>query len=188
MKKQALRKIYKQKREDLSSQEIQILQENIYQQIFNLDFSGVKTVHVFLTLEKFKEINTQPIISFFRETGKRVVVSKCNFEDNSLSHFYFDEDTELERNKFGVPEPINAQQVDEVELDLIFVPLIISDENNYRVGYGKGFYDRFLLNCRKDALKIGLNFFEPIVKIEDVNEFDVALDTILFPTLNFKTS
>ena len=55
------------------------------------------------------------------------------------------------------------------------------DEQYYRVGYGKGFYDRFLANCRKDVKKIGLNFFKPISNITDVNEFDIALDEVIYP-------
>lgn len=181
MKKEELRKIYKQKRENLLPIELENLQENIYQQIYSLDISTVKTVHLFLTLKKFKEIDTQPIINFFRENNREIVVSKCNFKDNSLSHFYLEENTKLVLNKFGVPEPENATPVLEKDLDLVFVPLLISDKQNFRVGYGKGFYDRFLANCRKDCKKIGLNFFAPIAKIEDVDNFDIALDNIIYP-------
>lgn len=183
MTKSALRKIYKQKRNAFTFEEIQKLQGNIYNQIYNLDISKVKNVHLFLTLNKFKEIDTEPIINFFRSKNKQIVVSKCNFKDNTLSHYYLEEHTVLELNKFGVPEPVNAKKVYEKELDLIFVPLLISDKNNFRVGYGKGFYDRFLTNCRKDCKKIGLNFFKPIAKIDDVNEFDVALDAVIYPKL-----
>lgn len=181
MKKQDLRKIYKQKRNELSFEEIQQLQENIYQQIYDLDISKIKNVHLFLTLKRFKEIDTMPIINYFRKHKKQIVVSKCNFDDNTLSHFYFDESTKLAVNKFGVPEPVNAVQVDEKALDLIFVPLLISDEKKYRVGYGKGFYDRFLANCRKDCKKIGLNFFKPISNIKDINVYDIALDVVIYP-------
>ncbi|MDP5106550.1 MAG: 5-formyltetrahydrofolate cyclo-ligase [Polaribacter sp.] len=181
MKKQELRKIYKQKRNELTFDEIEKLQENIYQQIFNLDISKVKTVHLFLTLKKFKEIDTQPIIDYFRKHQKQIVVSSCNFDDTTLSHFYLEENTKLELNKFGVPEPIDAKLAKETALDLVFVPLLISDKNNYRVGYGKGFYDRFLLNCRKDCKKIGLNFFKPILNIFDINTFDIALDAVIYP-------
>ena len=181
MKKVNLRKIYKQKRNELTFEEIQELQENIYKQIYDLDISKVKIVHLFLTLRKFKEINTQPIIDYFREHKRQIVVSKCNFKDNSLSHFYLEENTNLELNKFGVPEPVDTKSVEENQLDLIFVPLLISDEDNYRVGYGKGFYDRFLSNCREDCKKIGLNFFKPISKIIDVHEFDISLDCVMYP-------
>jgi 5-formyltetrahydrofolate cyclo-ligase len=138
-------------------------------------------VHVFLSISKFKEIDTVPLISYFRNSNKRIVISKCNFKDNTLSHFYFEDDTVLALNKFGVPEPVAAELVEENKLDLIFIPMLISDDKKFRVGYGKGFYDRFLSNCRKDAKFIGLNFFPPITAIEDKNEFDIPLHQVIYP-------
>ena len=181
MKKQELRALYKQKRKDLTEIQIKGLQENIYQQIYNLDLSTVKNVHLFLSMPKFKEIDTAPLITYFRNKNKRIVVSKCNFKDNTLSHFYLEENTVLSLNKFGVLEPVAAELVEENKLDLIFIPMLISDDKKFRVGYGKGFYDRFLLNCRKDAKFIGLNFFPPITAIEDKNEFDIPLHQVIYP-------
>ena len=181
MKKQELRALYKQKRNNLTEIQIKGLQENIYQQIYNLDLSTVKNVHLFLSMPKFKEIDTTPLITYFRNKNKRIVVSKCNFKDNTLSHFYLEEDTVLSFNKFGVLEPVAAELVEENKLDLIFIPMLISDDKKFRVGYGKGFYDRFLLNCRKDAKFIGLNFFPPITAIEDKNEFDIPLHQVIYP-------
>jgi len=181
MNKLELRKIYKQKRQDLSSTEIQQLQQNIYSQIYTLDISNIKTIHIFLTLEKFKEINTKPIVDYFRSKNIKIVVSKSDFTNNSLSHFYLEEYTQIELNKYEIPEPKNAIQAKEIDFDAVFVPLLISDENNYRVGYGKGFYDRFLSNCRKDCKKIGLNFFPPIKKIVNKNQFDISLDLVIYP-------
>ena len=181
MKKQELRALYKQKRKDLTEIQIKGLQENIYQQIYNLDLSTVKNVHLFLSMPKFKEIDTAPLITWFRNKNKRIVVSKCNFKDNTLSHFYLEENTVLSLNKFGVLEPVAAELVEENKLDLIFIPMLISDDKKFRVGYGKGFYDRFLLNCRKDAKFIGLNFFPPITAIEDKNEFDIPLHQVIYP-------
>jgi len=157
------------------------LQENIYQQIYNLDLSTVKNVHLFLSMPKFKEIDTAPLITWFRNKNKRIVVSKCNFKDNTLSHFYLEENTVISLNKFGVLEPLAAELVEENKLDLIFIPMLISDDKKFRVGYGKGFYDRFLSNCRKDAKFIGLNFFPPIKAIEDKNEFDIPLHQVIYP-------
>ncbi|WP_298767155.1 5-formyltetrahydrofolate cyclo-ligase [uncultured Polaribacter sp.] len=181
MDKTALRKIYKHKRQGLSLLKISELQESIYQQIYALDLSSIETIHIFLSLEKFKEIDTQPIINFFRAKKKKIVVSKSDFNSNTLTHFYLEENTKIELNAYGIPEPVNAVKVSEKILDLVFVPLLISDENNYRVGYGKGFYDRFLSNCRKDCKTIGLNFFTPISKIKDLNAFDVPLDKVFYP-------
>ncbi len=181
MKKAELRKIYKHKRKNLSSDEICQLQEDIYNQIYDLDISNIKTIHIFLSLEKFKEIDTKPIIEYFRDKNIKIVVSKSDFTNNSLTHFYLEKDTEIEVNTYGIPEPKDAEQVSETIIDLVFVPLLISDELGFRVGYGKGFYDRFLSNCRKDVKKIGLNFFKPISNISDVNAFDVALDEVIYP-------
>ena len=181
MKKQELRALYKQKRKDLTEIQIKGFQENIYQQIYNLDLSTVKNVHLFLSMPKFKEIDTAPLITYFRNKNKRIVVSKCNFKDNTLSHFYLEENTLLSMNKFGVLEPVAAELVEENKLDLIFIPMLISDDKKFRVGYGKGFYDRFLSNCRKDAKFIGLNFFPPITAIEDKNEFDIPLHQVIYP-------
>ncbi|UAM97074.1 5-formyltetrahydrofolate cyclo-ligase [Polaribacter litorisediminis] len=181
MIKSELRKIYKLKRNALIFEQIQKMQENIYNQIYDLDISEINNIHIFLTLDKFKEISTTPIIDYFRKHQKRIIVSKSDFTDNTLTHFYLEENTEIVISKHGIPEPKNAESVLETEIDLVFVPLLISNNDNYRIGYGKGFYDRFLSKCKKDVKKIGLNFFKPIAKIDDINAFDVPLDDVMYP-------
>jgi len=183
MLKAQLRKTYKQKRKDLSLNEIQNLEKNIYQQIFEYDFSKVKNIHIFLPIEKQKEINTYPIINFLRTQQKQIIISKSNFTNHTLEHFIFEKATKLVVNKYGIPEPQNAKKIKVKEIDLVFVPLLISDKQNFRVGYGKGFYDRFLSECSSKIKTIGLNFFKPILKIEDCNQFDVQLDKIIFPKI-----
>ena len=181
MLKKELRSIYKKKRETLTSEEIDGFQKSIYKQVFDLDFSSVHTIHIFLSIEKQKEIDTYPIVEFLRQNKKRIVISKSCFKTATLAHFVFDEKTVLEINKYGIPEPIEAERITEKEIDLVFVPMLVSDENNFRVGYGKGFYDRFLSACKKEVQTIGLNFFAPISNIEDVNSYDIALDKVIYP-------
>ena len=181
MNKTALRKIYKQKRKNLSAFEVEYLQENIYQQVFESDFSSIHTIHVFLPIERLLEINTNPIIDFLLLKNKMIVVSVSDFSTNTLKHFLFDRTTKLKVSSYGIPEPINGIEIDPKKIDLVFVPLLISDEKKYRVGYGKGFYDRFLAECRTDVKTIGLNFFKPIDTIEDTNEFDIPLDKVIYP-------
>lgn len=181
MVKKELRKLYKQKRKELTKNEIENFQQNIYAQIFQINFSNSENIHIFLSIEKQKEINTYPIINFLRSINKTIIISKSDFKTNTLQHFIFDKSTKLEINSYGIPEPINAVKIDVKEIDLVFVPLLISDKKNYRVGYGKGFYDRFLSECKKNVKTIGLNFFEPINIIKDINEFDIPLDKIIYP-------
>lgn len=182
MKKAELRKIYKLKRKSLSAAEIDQLQKNIYDQIFQCDFSQIKYVHIFLPILRHKEIDTYPIIAHLRTLGKIIVISKSDFETNTLQHYIYDEDTDIVVNDYGIPEPEGAIAIAATKIDLVFVPLLISDHKNYRVGYGKGFYDRFLTDCKPNIKTIGLNFFSPIPQIEDITKFDVALNQIIYPT------
>jgi len=179
--KKELRKIYKQKRKELTENQIKGFQKSIYSQVLNSDFSQTKSIHIFLPIENQKEINTYPIIQFLREQDKQIIISKSCFKTSTLSHFVFDDNIVLEINKYGIPEPVNAKEFDVKEIDLVFVPMLVSDQLNYRVGYGKGFYDRFLSDCKQNIKTIGLNFFAPIPKIKDVDSFDIALDEVIYP-------
>lgn len=66
-------------------------------------------------------------------------------------------------------------------IDIVFIPLLIFDKEYNRVGYGYGFYDKFLINCRVDVIKIGLSLLEPISRIIDINMDDIPLDIVVTP-------
>jgi 5-formyltetrahydrofolate cyclo-ligase len=86
------------------------------------------------------------------------------------------------KNKYNILEPIGNNMVAPEILDLIFVPLLAFDKRGYRVGYGKGYYDRYLARCRKDVTTIGFSFFEPVDAIDDIGEFDVPLRYCITPS------
>ena len=182
MKKHEARELYKQKRKKLSQKQVEIFQKSIYNQIYDLDLTKIEYIHIFLPIVKQKEINTFRIINFLHEQKKTVIISKSNFNDHTLKHFIFTDKTKLIENSYGIPEPMTGEEIDVKKIDLVFVPLLISDKKNYRVGYGKGFYDRFLASCRKDVITIGLNFFPPIALISDTNKFDIPLNNIIYPS------
>jgi 5-formyltetrahydrofolate cyclo-ligase len=92
-----------------------------------------------------------------------------------MESYVFETDTQIIENTWGIPEPYNAVKFDDA-IDIILIPLLCFDNSGFRVGYGKGFYDRFLLNCNQNIIKIGLSLFEPIDKIDDVDKFDVKMD------------
>ncbi len=180
MLKNELRTLYKAKRKALDQGTINNYQQRIYEQVFSINYDTINSVHIFLPIKQQIEVDTYPIIRFFRRKKTNIIISKSNFKTASLQHYLFEEDTKLVTNSYGIPEPINAKPFLAHDIDLVFVPLLISDQQNYRVGYGKGFYDRFLNNCKPNIRTIGLNFFKPILKIQDINEFDIALQTIIY--------
>ena len=78
-------------------------------------------------------------------------------------------------------EPAGGKPVSEDQIDVVIVPLLVFDEKGNRVGYGKGFYDRFLSRCREDVIKIGLSFFDAEKRIDDTDEFDIPLTYCITP-------
>lgn len=138
--------------------------------------------HLFLTITQKGEVNTHPILDILHGRDKKIVISKANFVDGSLSHFLLEDDTRLIPSKYGIPEPENGQEVSPELLDVVFVPLLAYDKNGMRLGYGKGFYDRFLAKCSQDCKKIGLSFFEPEPELIPSDSWDLPLDLVVTPS------
>ena len=105
---------------------------------------------------------------------------------DDLEHIAFDAGTVFAENRWGIREPVAGRTVDPSDIDIVIVPLLCFDTRGFRVGYGKGYYDRFLAKCRPDCLKAGVSLFPPIAAIDDVNRFDVKLDICVTPEATVK--
>jgi 5-formyltetrahydrofolate cyclo-ligase len=140
-------------------------------------------VHVFLPILKNNEVNTWPIIQRLRreQPEVRVAVPVTDAVQNILTHHHLTDEAVLVENAWGIPEPQNARIMYAHEVDMVLVPLLAFDKAGHRVGYGKGFYDRFLADCRPDVLKVGLSLEPPVAHITDANIYDVPLDAVVMP-------
>ncbi|GAL62151.1 5-formyltetrahydrofolate cyclo-ligase [Algibacter lectus] len=87
----------------------------------------------------------------------------------------------IKKNNYNIPEPIDGIEILDDKVEVVFIPLLAFDTLGNRVGYGKGFYDRFLVKCKPETIKIGLSFFEASAEITDVFESDVRLDYCVTP-------
>ncbi len=183
MNKAELRKIYLQKRRNLRQEEVRMSSLNLLTQMKETAIFQKKIFHIFLPIEHKKEIFTWFIINFVWSKGKTIVVSKSNFEDKTMKHFILEKETPLRENRYGIPEPVSVQSINPNQIEVVFVPMLISDEQNNRVGYGKGVYDRFLMKCSEDVLSIGLNFFSPVKRITGINSLDVPLKRVFTSSL-----
>ncbi len=182
--KKELRKEYLSKRKVLSDQEIGQLNKNLFQEFKAYSLTGMRFIHFFLPIQKFREPNTLPIIHWLllNHPEINIVISKSNMETNLMEHFLWNNQQELISSRWGIQEPHSGTKVLPQQLDAVIIPLLIFDRKGNRVGYGKGFYDRFLNDCRKDCKKIGLSFFHPVEQIEDVGLHDAKLDACITPT------
>jgi 5-formyltetrahydrofolate cyclo-ligase len=197
MKKPELRRHYLSIRKAISAEEITIKSQQITDLFFqNFDLSAIKYLHVFLPIIRQNEIDTWLIIRELElvntNAGRvlnpacvdpiNIIIPKVIAENSELEHYLFDEKNLIE-NYWGILEPSgeNQEKILPEQIDLVIIPLLIFDKNGNRIGYGKGFYDRFLQQCKPETLKIGLCLEEPIETIEDVNEFDVKMDFCITP-------
>ncbi|HTN06478.1 5-formyltetrahydrofolate cyclo-ligase [Agriterribacter sp.] len=183
MNKKELRNIYRQKRLLLGEAETDKMQDLIMIRFQELALPFLHYMHTYLPMDIQKEVDTYPVMEFlkFSNPGLNIVVPKTHVESNSMTHYIYDENTVLVKNAYHIMEPAGGQTINSADIDLVLVPLLAFDERGYRVGYGKGFYDRFLLQCRKDVIKIGLSFFQAEPLIDDTDEFDIPLTHCVTP-------
>jgi len=182
MTKALLRSKYKTLRNSLTSSHIEDKSLAIANQLLNLDIWDKSFYHLFLTIEEQKEVNTEYIMNILNGKDKNIVVSKSNFANNSMIHYLLTDSTKLKKNNYNIPEPVDGIEVKNQQLEIVFVPLLAFDESGNRIGYGKGFYDRFLSQCNPKTLKIGLSFFNPEKTIE-VSQNDIKMDYVVTPDL-----
>lgn len=175
-----LRSHYKKKRLSLTKQEVDHLSQRVCKQLDKLSIWRLKHYHIFISISKYNELDTSSIINKLKSEKKIIIVPKIS--NNELVHIAINDQTEFSINEYGIKEPNNGNHFIIENLDLIFIPLLAYDLEGHRVGYGKGYYDRFLKLTNKSSLKIGLSFFDPINKIQDIDDNDVKLDYCITPT------
>lgn len=184
MNKSTFRKLYKEKRSELAVSIIVEKSGLIANRFFeNIDLGVVKTFHTYLRLAKFNEIDTSIIyFRLWRDFDEVTTVApRMRPETYAIESVVFNSATDIAENSWGIREPVGGLTVEPGEINLVIVPLLCFDERGYRVGYGKGIYDRFLAECRPDCIKVGLSFEPPVKSIEDVDGHDIALDICVTP-------
>jgi 5-formyltetrahydrofolate cyclo-ligase len=181
MTKQEIRAQAKLFRETINTAQLEQASVLIANQLLQLPIWEKQHFHVFLSIERLKELDTEPILASLMGKNKYIYISKTNLETYQMTPVVLDETTRIELNPWGIPEPINGQEIDPKLLDVIFVPMVGFDLQGNRVGYGKGFYDRFLERTRPDALKVGLCLFPPVDQITDTATFDIKMNVVVTP-------
>ncbi|SFN21732.1 5-formyltetrahydrofolate cyclo-ligase [Paenimyroides ummariense] len=181
MTKKELRKKYKELRNNLSFDEIEDLSLQIANNALKLPIWNFENYHIFLTIHEHKEVQTDYLLHILNGKDKNVIVSKSDFETRTMNHVLLTDNVIIKKNEWNIPEPQNGFSVADNQIDVVFVPLLAYDVFGNRVGYGKGFYDKFLSQCKPDVVKIGLSFFDPEKLIEDVFTEDVRLDYCITP-------
>lgn len=186
MNKKELRAKYKALRQELSLDEIEDKSLAIANRILQLDIWEKTYFHLFLTIEEQNEVETEFVLQVLAGYDKEIVVAKSNFETLEMTNYLLTDNTKFQKNEYNIFEPVDGIEVPTTKIDVVFVPLLAYDKMGNRVGYGKGFYDKFLSKCNEDVIKIGLSFFDPEETIDGVFESDIRLDYCVTPTTNYE--
>jgi 5-formyltetrahydrofolate cyclo-ligase len=180
MLKFELREIYRKKRAALSPELLAQNSLSIANQLLQWPLWDYSYFHLFLNESPSFEVDTSALLTVLQGQDKNVVVPRV-VPPRSLEHILLTDNTLFRKNSWGIPEPVNGLEVEPKLIDVVFLPLLVYDQKGNRLGYGKGFYDGFLHQCRPDVLKIGLSFFPPEEKVWEVEAHDIPLDACATP-------
>ena len=187
MDKSQIRKRYKKLRKELSETEVMDKSLLIANRCIELPIWEKQIFHLFLSLEDQNEVDTALILTLLQGKDKEVVVPKI-IDPEQLQHILLTDQTPFQKNPLGIPEPVSGIQIEPSKIDVVFVPLLAFDNKGNRIGYGKGYYDRFLARCKPECIKIGLSFYEVEQDSFPMEATDIPLDYCVTPEQLFRFS
>jgi 5-formyltetrahydrofolate cyclo-ligase len=183
MQKKEIRASFRQQRLKLTLQDVSRYADLLLIMSQQAGLPPISVLMGYLADSNRNEPDPANIIRWLRFTspGMLEVMPRIQPSGGGMDAVIFEEGQSCTFNQFGIEEPDGEDIVDPEDIDLVLVPLLAFDRKGNRVGYGKGYYDRFLHRCRKDCLKVGLSFFGPVEEISDVHPGDVRLDLCITP-------
>lgn len=183
MTKQILRKHFLQQRLNLNLQQKHERAAMMLEQFLNISFPQIKIAMGYFAIEEKNELSSH----FFEEMLEinnqdvQFCYPAANAEMLSITAFAADHDLDIGQGPYNIPQPIAGNIISPDLIDLIFVPLLAFDQKGFRVGYGKGYYDRFIIRCKPNIITVGLSFFDAVETISDTDPFDIPLTHCITP-------
>ena len=187
--KSTLRQLYLKKRKALDFEQKTVWDKVLCKAAIQLiQTTRARTIHCYQSLKATSEVDTQLICTYASSNNHQLVVPKVVSKQGVMEGVYIDGDTTLQTGSYGILEPVEFRYVNPLSIDLFIVPLLVADTQGHRVGYGGGFYDRYLSRSRPDAYRVGLSYFEPIERILDSTAYDQLLDVLITPERTYYLS
>lgn len=179
--KQTLKSEIFEKRKALSKEEIKEKSNKIKEKLFSLpEFKDAKNILFYVSFND--EVDTQEIIKELLANKENNIIVPYVVENNPILQLSEIKNlNELEPKTLGILEPKGnfIREFSPKKLDLVIVPGLVFDKNGHRIGYGYGYYDRFLKKLDKDVVKIGFGFeFQIVDKIPE-EKHDVPVDIMV---------
>ncbi len=185
MFKSKIRSFYREKRQALEKTEVLKLSDLMLILFQQTGIDIPATIMTYAAMEERNEFDPGIITDYCQFVNPVVrlayPVMEYGRDNTNISAFVVNKDTGFVQNKWGIAEPVNGTLICEEDIEMVITPLLAFDREGNRVGYGKGYYDRFLSRCKSNCLKIGFSYFEPLDRIDDADSFDIKLDLCVTP-------
>lgn len=176
MNKEELREVMRKKRRELSPEFIKKASDNISDALINL--SCIKNAkHITVYLSAFKEPDTFSLIEKLLSDGKRISVPVSNTDTFTITPSLIKSLDRLKKGTYGISEPKEIISVPIDKIDVALIPGIAFSDSGDRLGFGKGYYDRFLEEFK--GVKIGVGYDFQIIDAIPVSEHDIGMDMIV---------
>ena len=179
--KAALRVLMIARRRSLSEKSRAVMSTAIARYVTSLpEIINARHIHLYLSIPASAEVSTSAIVDQLTAMDKQLSVPVIR--DGELLSAVFRKGNTLRSAQFGQPEPVELSVADESHLDVVLMPLLAFDERGYRIGYGKGFYDRFLQRLSQQGItpcRIGLSFFQQKVDTVPADSWDEPLHGVV---------
>lgn len=185
--KKILRNKILSRRDLLNIKEKESIDNSIFNKLISTDLYK-KSKSIFIYLSFGTEIDTKKIINRAFQDKKEVYIPKIYKKDKSMKAIRLNSFEDLNENSMGILEPIDdSDYINKEEIDLIIVPGVVFDLNGNRIGYGGGYYDRYLEDIKKVSNKVALAYDLQIVDFIDPEAHDISVDYIITNTKVRKT-
>ncbi|WP_058485042.1 5-formyltetrahydrofolate cyclo-ligase [Defluviitalea phaphyphila] len=185
--KQRLRKLFLERRNKMLKEEVQEKSKKIYNNVISSSvYKKAKSIFIYVSMGN--EVDTKDIINKALKDGKIVAVPKVYSKRKEMIFSKITSLDELELGHFNVLEPKNESinPLTSDEYTIIIVPGIVFDKNNNRIGYGGGYYDRYLSSVKTSLKIIGVCYDFQIIDKIPVDYYDISLDSIITDDINLK--
>ena len=176
MDKAALRREIREKKKAMTPEEIEDRSARLGELFAGTDaYRRAKTVYGYMPYNQ--EVRTVPILERAIRDGKKVAVPKVY--GDTMKFIYLDDLTQVENSDMGIPEPIAAEPVADDKTALVLMPGLAFDEAGHRIGYGGGFYDKFL-TAEPNHPTVALCYDFQMYAHLDTEEFDIPVDMVIW--------
>lgn len=176
MNKQELRRAIRERKRAMTEEEIVERSNALAEKFYNSPaYQAASTIYGYLPYNQ--EVRTVPMLQRALDEGKRVAVPKVYGEE--MRFIYLEDLTQVSKGYAGIPEPIADAPVAENQRALVLMPGLAFDPQGHRIGYGGGFYDRFLAQ-EPHHPTLALCYEFQMQAHLDTEEFDIPVDTVLW--------